>query len=98
MQKKAKNTSSGERGIRTLGTVTRTTVFETAPFGRSGISPNSKSAQNYDKVITVKTLLQIQKTFTKSEIIRNEEILLDQALTLYAPDNTRKSIRRRYTR
>lgn len=30
---------SGERGIRTLGTVARTTVFETAPFGRSGISP-----------------------------------------------------------
>jgi hypothetical protein len=30
---------SGERGIRTLGTVTRTTVFETVPFDRSGISP-----------------------------------------------------------
>jgi hypothetical protein len=29
----------GERGIRTLGTVTSTTVFETAPFDRSGISP-----------------------------------------------------------
>jgi hypothetical protein len=29
----------GERGIRTLDTVTRITVFETAPFNRSGISP-----------------------------------------------------------
>ena len=29
----------GERGIRTLDTVTCITVFETAPFGRSGISP-----------------------------------------------------------
>ena len=31
--------SGGERGIRTLGTLTRTTVFETAPFDHSGISP-----------------------------------------------------------
>ena len=30
---------SGETGIRTLGTVARTTVFETVPFNRSGISP-----------------------------------------------------------
>lgn len=30
---------SGERGIRTLGTVAHTTVFETVPFDRSGISP-----------------------------------------------------------
>ena len=29
----------GERGIRTPGTVTCSTVFETAPFNRSGISP-----------------------------------------------------------
>lgn len=29
----------GETGIRTLGGVTPTTVFETAPFDRSGISP-----------------------------------------------------------
>ena len=29
----------GERGIRTLGTVARTTVFETVPFDRSGTSP-----------------------------------------------------------
>ena len=31
--------SGGETGIRTLGGVTPTTVFETAPFDRSGISP-----------------------------------------------------------
>jgi hypothetical protein len=31
----------GERGIRTLGTVARTTVFETVPFDRSGISPGN---------------------------------------------------------
>ncbi len=31
--------NGGERGIRTLGTLTRTTVFETAPFDHSGISP-----------------------------------------------------------
>ncbi len=30
---------SGERGIRTLGPAKRTTVFETAPIDRSGISP-----------------------------------------------------------
>ncbi len=29
----------GERGIRTPGPVTRTTVFETAPIDHSGISP-----------------------------------------------------------
>ena len=29
----------GERGIRTLGTLTRSTVFETAPFDHSGTSP-----------------------------------------------------------
>ena len=29
----------GGRGIRTLGTLTRTTVFETAPFDHSGIPP-----------------------------------------------------------
>jgi hypothetical protein len=29
----------GETGIRTLGTLARSTVFETAPFDRSGISP-----------------------------------------------------------
>ncbi len=31
--------NGGERGIRTLGTVARTTVFETAPFDHSGTSP-----------------------------------------------------------
>ena len=29
----------GEGGIRTLGTVSRTTVFETVPFNHSGTSP-----------------------------------------------------------
>ena len=29
----------GERGIRTLGIVTHTTVFETVPLNHSGISP-----------------------------------------------------------
>ncbi len=31
--------NGGEGGIRTLGTLTRTTVFETAPFNHSGTSP-----------------------------------------------------------
>ncbi len=31
--------SGGERGIRTLGTFARSTVFETAPFDHSGTSP-----------------------------------------------------------
>jgi hypothetical protein len=31
--------SGGETGIRTLGGVTPTTVFETAPFDHSGTSP-----------------------------------------------------------
>ncbi len=30
----------GERGIRTLGTLARSTVFETAPFDHSGTSPS----------------------------------------------------------
>ena len=33
--------SGGERGIRTLGTLARTTVFETAPFNHSGTSPRT---------------------------------------------------------
>jgi hypothetical protein len=40
---KTSEDDSGERGIRTLGTVARTTVFETVPFDRSGISPNFKN-------------------------------------------------------
>ena len=33
--------NGGERGIRTLDTLTRITVFETVPFNHSGISPNT---------------------------------------------------------
>jgi hypothetical protein len=36
---KAMKVSGGERGIRTLGSRKGSTVFETAPFDRSGISP-----------------------------------------------------------
>ncbi len=36
--------SGGEGGIRTHGTLARTTVFETAPFDRSGTSPNGFGA------------------------------------------------------
>lgn len=32
--------NSGEGGIRTFGTVARTTVFETGPFNHSGTSPD----------------------------------------------------------
>lgn len=32
--------NGGETGIRTLGTITSTTVFETAPIDHSGISPH----------------------------------------------------------
>ena len=38
---KCKN--GGEGGIRTHGTLTRTTVFETAPFNRSGTSPRDQT-------------------------------------------------------
>ena len=31
--------NGGETGIRTLGTIASTTVFETAPFNHSGTSP-----------------------------------------------------------
>lgn len=37
---------SGERGIRTLGTVAHTTVFETVPFNHSGISPGKSGVAN----------------------------------------------------
>lgn len=33
--------SGGGAGIRTLGTLARTTVFETAPFDRSGTPPSA---------------------------------------------------------
>jgi hypothetical protein len=33
--------TGGEGGIRTHGTVTRTTVFETVPFDHSGTSPKA---------------------------------------------------------
>ena len=36
---------SGERGIRTLGTLTGSTVFETARFNRSRISPMNDEAK-----------------------------------------------------
>ena len=44
--------NGGEEGIRTLGTLARTTVFETAPFDRSGTSPppclgQSKKSRNH---------------------------------------------------
>src|SRR5690606_29637343 len=34
-----RRSNGGEGGIRTHGTLARTTVFETAPFDRSGTSP-----------------------------------------------------------
>ncbi len=43
------NRAGGERGIRTLGTHTGSTVFETAPFNHSGTSP-------YKNFISLKTL------------------------------------------
>jgi hypothetical protein len=47
--------NGGERGIRTLGTLARSTVFETAPFDHSGTSPRlvtqgSQVARNIDKL------------------------------------------------
>ena len=36
---RGKEVNGGERGIRTLGTVTRTTIFETVAFDHSAISP-----------------------------------------------------------
>jgi hypothetical protein len=36
--------AGGEGGIRTHGTVTRTTVFETVPFDHSGTSPKANHA------------------------------------------------------
>ncbi len=37
----SRNINGGERGIRTLGTLACSTVFETAPFNHSGTSPQS---------------------------------------------------------
>jgi hypothetical protein len=37
----------GEGGIRTHGTLARTTVFETAPFGHSGTSPQARPFHKY---------------------------------------------------
>ena len=43
--RKVRRLDGGERGIRTLGTLARSTVFETAPFNHSGTSPHQvKSA------------------------------------------------------
>ena len=38
--------NGGERGIRTLGTLARTTVFETAPFNHSGTSPSRRDVSD----------------------------------------------------
>ena len=43
---KASATEGGETGIRTLGAIACTTVFETAPFSRSGISPEEQTYKN----------------------------------------------------
>jgi hypothetical protein len=37
----------GEGGIRTLGTVAHTTVFETVPFDRSGTSPELLKTERF---------------------------------------------------
>ena len=44
--------SGGERGIRTLGTLASSTVFETVPFSHSGTSP---------RVTDLASLLQLRK-------------------------------------
>src|SRR5262245_61986327 len=41
--------TSGEGGIRTLGTVACTPVFETGPIGRSGTSPGSPAHEPHQK-------------------------------------------------
>jgi hypothetical protein len=43
--------SGGETGIRTLDPLARITVFETAPIGRSGISPGPKENKKYDLML-----------------------------------------------
>jgi hypothetical protein len=40
--------TGGGSGIRTHGTLARTTVFETAPFDRSGIPPRDPAAPYLD--------------------------------------------------
>jgi hypothetical protein len=40
--------TGGGSGIRTHGTLARTTVFETAPFDRSGIPPRETAAPYLD--------------------------------------------------
>ncbi len=67
----------GERGIRTHGPVTRTTVFETAPIDHSGISPVAQ----YHKDIaaaniiyftnTIFNVLKLNRRLFVSEIMRN---------------------------
>jgi hypothetical protein len=39
--RKALRSDGGEAGIRTLGEVAPTTIFETVPFNRSGTSPRA---------------------------------------------------------
>ena len=41
--------NGGEGGIRTLGTLARSTVFETAPFDHSGTSPTGKKQWGFLK-------------------------------------------------
>ena len=49
--------NGGEEGIRTLGTLARTTVFETAPFDHSGISPY-KNAIFYSNLVGTQIYLE----------------------------------------
>jgi hypothetical protein len=47
-----KKINGGERGIRTLGTLARSTVFETAPIDHSGTSPRGSGVvtEQADKI------------------------------------------------
>src|SRR6516165_9565389 len=47
---RTKTLSNGEGGIRTLGTLACTPVFETGPIGRSGTSPGINSRKDLRQI------------------------------------------------
>ena len=55
----------GETGIRTLGALASTTVFETAPFDHSGTSPQGRSGVKNRRLVNAARRLAEMRAFAK---------------------------------
>ena len=78
---------SGETGIRTLGTVARTTVFETVPFNHSGISPLWVQDYIFKREITNGLFIRIFVGLVIAKSVEKLFSLVDIAVVPVAQDN-----------